>query len=395
MRHCLPPLRPNSRLLLRDLPADLARRPADWRAAALALEQAYAAAHGGGEAILVPSGRDGLRFVLAHLRRPGATTVIVPALADASVLEAIALLGLKAEFCDARSDGTLDPDRLHACVGPHVLAVIVVHIWGNAAAVQRILAVTDAAGIALIEDCAHAPATATPDGYLGTFGIASFTSCAPFKSVDCGGGGLVLTRDLALADAVRRAAACHTVASRRAVFMRVFAVWLVRGMTRANVYDAIGHRLFVGLGGADAALAWYKRWIRPFLKRDADREDKPLPSLAFLRSGRRQLGELPNRLVRRQRLARKLLDGVRAGLLVLPAEGVSAYYAMVVRTADPLEELTRLIAQRVDAIASPMVWMGDPATAPVARELAATTLQLPWCDDFDDSDVQLLIAALR
>jgi dTDP-4-amino-4,6-dideoxygalactose transaminase len=79
-----------------------------------------------------------------------------------------------------------------------------VHYAGYATNVERLRAICDSRGIALIEDAAHAPsATAATGETLGTAGLAGCFSFFSNKVLSCGEGGLLATNDDAVAELAR------------------------------------------------------------------------------------------------------------------------------------------------------------------------------------------------
>ncbi|MGH7790393.1 MAG: hypothetical protein ACRERC_26220, partial [Candidatus Binatia bacterium] len=260
-------------------------------------------------------------------------------------------------------------------------------------------------GVAVIEDCAHAPLA--PFGAAGRARVAaSFTSLAPFKLVDCGGGGIAFSADAALIAALRAAAPPAAPSGARTALSRLAGAAAVELATAPSLYDRLGHPAFARLGAGGGAMPFYKRHIRPILKRGADHpapisagaagEAAELPSLPFLRAGLRQLASLPARLTERRRLARRLADGLPEGLL-LAAEALdhSCEYAQLAVVADRAAALACLAAAGVDALPSPMIAWADPTACPVAAHLAAHAIQLPWFDGLTDADVDLLRRALQ
>ena len=96
---------------------------------------------------------------------------------------------------------TIDPDAIEDAIGPRTRAVIPVHMWGAACAMDRIMAV---AGRTTCW-CSRTPARAIGGGYegrkLGTIGHAGAFSFNYYKNMTAGEGGAVCTAD----DADRRA----------------------------------------------------------------------------------------------------------------------------------------------------------------------------------------------
>ena len=98
----------------------------------------------------------------------------------------------------------MTPYSLTEAIGPRTRAVIVTHLFGNAADIGPIVELCRARRIAVIEDCAQALG-ATIDGQrVGTFGDVGTYSFYPTKNLGAAGdGGAVSTRDAAIADSIR------------------------------------------------------------------------------------------------------------------------------------------------------------------------------------------------
>jgi dTDP-4-amino-4,6-dideoxygalactose transaminase len=133
--------------------------------------------------------------------------VIVPAITFVATAAAVRYCGATPVLADVvgEHDLNLDPDDVERRVTPRTKAVCVVHYAGYAADVQRLRALCDRHGLALIEDAAHAPsATAGGDGRkLGTHGLAGCFSFFSNKVLSCGEGGLLATDDDAVAELAR------------------------------------------------------------------------------------------------------------------------------------------------------------------------------------------------
>ena len=83
-------------------------------------------------------------------------------------------------------------------LGPATAAVVVVHIGGLVApAVRELQALCAAAGVALVEDAAHAHGSSLDGQSAGTFGVAGTFSFYPTKVIAGGEGGMIVTDDAA------------------------------------------------------------------------------------------------------------------------------------------------------------------------------------------------------
>ena len=151
-------------------------------------------------AVAVSSGTDALLAALMALEvGPGHEVITTPFtfFATAGVIHR---LGARPVFVDIDPrDFNLDPTKLARAITPRTRAIIPVHLYGQAADMDRIQAVVGT--IPLVEDCCQAIGTeynGVPVGGIGTLGCFSFF---PTKNLGAfGDGGLITTNDEALAD---------------------------------------------------------------------------------------------------------------------------------------------------------------------------------------------------
>jgi dTDP-4-amino-4,6-dideoxygalactose transaminase len=107
----------------------------------------------------------------------------------------------------------IDPDAIAAAVTPRTRAIVVVHLYGQMAAMERILPIAERHGLAVVEDTAQAISarreidgpqgpTWRMAGELGRVGTLSFF---PSKNLGAwGDGGMMVTQDDALAARLRK-----------------------------------------------------------------------------------------------------------------------------------------------------------------------------------------------
>ena len=97
----------------------------------------------------------------------------------------------------------IDPDDVRRRITPRTRALLPVHFAGQACDMDALMAIADAHGLKVVEDCAHAIETTyrgTPVGRFGDFGCFSFYVT---KNVTTGEGGMVVARRAEDADRVR------------------------------------------------------------------------------------------------------------------------------------------------------------------------------------------------
>lgn len=101
---------------------------------------------------------------------------------------------------------TLDPERFERAVqaigrsGQRVKAVIPVHVFGQAADMDAIVAIAERHGIAVIEDACEAIGGAYKGRPLGTLGDAGTFAFYPNKQMTTGEGGMIVTNDTRWSD---------------------------------------------------------------------------------------------------------------------------------------------------------------------------------------------------
>ena len=126
--------------------------------------------------------------------------VIVPSFTFVSTANAFVLRGARMVFIDVRPDTlNLDERLLPALLTSRTKAVVPVHYAGVACAMDAILATTEKAGVAVVEDNAHGLFGRYSGRPLGTFGTMSTLSFHETKNVFCGEGGGLVLNDAALA----------------------------------------------------------------------------------------------------------------------------------------------------------------------------------------------------
>jgi dTDP-4-amino-4,6-dideoxygalactose transaminase len=160
-------------------------------------EQEFAAACGVKECVAVNSGTDALRFIFLTLDlKPGDEVITVPNTFIATV-EAISQAGGKAVFVDV-DPGTynLDPAKIKAAITPRTKGIAPVHLYGQTADMDPILAIAARHGLWVIEDSAQAQLAEYKGRKACSMGVMAATSFYPGKNLGaCGESGAVLTND--------------------------------------------------------------------------------------------------------------------------------------------------------------------------------------------------------
>ena len=169
-------------------------------------EAEFARFVGVGHGIGVANGTDALEVALRALGvGPGDRVATVSHTAVATVA-AIELAGATPVLLDVDPERyTMDADELAEALKRDVFkAVIPVHLYGQPAAIDRIVQLCDAARVPVIEDCSQAHGAMLGNRQVGAFGRIACYSLYPTKNLGAfGDGGIVTTDDAGLAQRLR------------------------------------------------------------------------------------------------------------------------------------------------------------------------------------------------
>jgi dTDP-4-amino-4,6-dideoxygalactose transaminase len=170
------------------------------------LEQKVASFSGAKFAVGVSSGTDALLAALMAVEIGRGDEVITSPFSFFATAGVIARLGARPVFIDIDAQSfNLDPDAMAAVVTRRTKAILPVHLFGRCAAMDPIMEIAASRRLHVIEDAAQAiGATMGADRLAGSVGSLGCFSFFPSKNLGAfGDGGMIVTQDEALADAVR------------------------------------------------------------------------------------------------------------------------------------------------------------------------------------------------
>ena len=167
-------------------------------------EREFAAYHGAGDAVAFASGTVALIAMFRALGIGAGDEVVVPSLTFVSSATSVVFAGAKPVFADVDPDTfNLDPADVAGRLGPRAKAILAVHYGGQPADLAELTALSEAAGVHLLEDAAEAHGACYRGRHVGTWGLAGVFSFTPTKNITTGEGGMVTTDDLDLAQRLR------------------------------------------------------------------------------------------------------------------------------------------------------------------------------------------------
>ncbi|WP_018617411.1 DegT/DnrJ/EryC1/StrS family aminotransferase [Segetibacter koreensis] len=156
------------------------------------------------------NGTDALQIAMMALDLKPGDEVITPSFTYIATTEVIALLRLTPVFVDVdKATFCIDPEAIRKAITPKTKAIVPVHLYGQAANMQEIMAIAKEHNLFVIEDNAQAigcdytfsEGTVKKTGTIGTIGTTSFY---PSKNLGAfGDGGAMFTNDDALAEKLK------------------------------------------------------------------------------------------------------------------------------------------------------------------------------------------------
>jgi len=168
-------------------------------------EQEFAKFCGCQYAVGVGNGTDALWLALVGLGiGPGDEVITVPNTFIATA-EAISLTGARPVFVDVCEDTcNMDPELLEGAITARTKAVIPVHLYGQCADMEPIMAIARRHGLYVIEDACQAHGATYKGRMAGSMGDAGCFSFYPGKNLGAyGEAGAVVTNDPDLAARIR------------------------------------------------------------------------------------------------------------------------------------------------------------------------------------------------
>ena len=165
-------------------------------------EEEFATAMQRKHCVSCANGTDSLYIAMHGLGLKPGDEVIAPAHSWISTSETITQAGGKVVFVDTDPDTfTIDPRAIESKITKNTVGIIPVHLYGQPADMDPIMAIAQKSQLWVLEDCAQAHFARYKGKLVGTFGNAASFSFYPGKNLGAmGDAGAVVTNDAALAD---------------------------------------------------------------------------------------------------------------------------------------------------------------------------------------------------
>ena len=320
-------------------------------------EQSFAAYVGRKYCVGVGSGLDALTLSVRALGIGGRDEVLVPANTYIATVLAITANGATPVFVEPDMYFTLDAARIEAAMTERTKAIMVVHLYGQAAQMDTICRIAKAHGLHLIEDCAQSHGAKFDGTMTGAFGDAGCFSFYPTKNLGAfGDAGAVVTDDAELAKTLR----------------------MLRNYGSEKKY----HNKILGVNSRLDEL-----------------------QAALLRT---KLGHLAELITERERIAAAYLDGIQNPAIRLPKLRKNTnhvWHQFVIQTEDRDGFQTYLADHGIQTVIHYPIpphlsecyqYLGHKAgDYPVAEHMAKTVLSLPMFNGMREDEVQYVIETVN
>jgi dTDP-4-amino-4,6-dideoxygalactose transaminase len=171
-----------------------------------AFEREYADFVGVPHCVGMANGTDAIELALRALGIGYGDECILPANTFIATAEAVSRAGATPVLVDCADDDTylIDTDAVEAAVTPRTAALIPVHLYGQAAPVERLLPLARRVGAGVVEDAAQSQGARRNGSSAGALGDVAATSFYPGKNLGAyGDAGAALTSSADLAARMR------------------------------------------------------------------------------------------------------------------------------------------------------------------------------------------------
>lgn len=177
------------------------------------------------------SGATAIELALRALGVEPGDEVVLPSYLCRSVLTAVHAVRAQPVFCDVGANLQVTPDLLAAVLSKRTKVAILSHLFGDVADAPTIERLLRGKGVAMIDDAAQSFGATIDGRKVGSFGDVGVVSCGPGKPLAGSGGGVLVTRDAALA---RRVGEIMPAGERSASRRRVWSFWGRRRFRRVS-----------------------------------------------------------------------------------------------------------------------------------------------------------------
>ncbi len=337
---------------------------------------------GAQETIALSSGRFGLYLILKNLGLKQGDGVLLSAYNFRGVPKALLQDGFIPVFVDAdKKTYQISPEDIEKRISPNVKAIILTHLFGQPAEIDKIKDIAKRHNLFLIEDAAHSLGSYYQGGHTGTFAHAGFFSFAGSKTLNTSFGGMVVTGDKELACKIREDLNGYDFPTRSRLLKQRITTCIHALLTNRIFYSLTGYPITLLLHAFNKdPLEIYKS----LKKKEVSEYKMKFTNLQGL-LGLRQMEKLGSLVSQRQRNAQGMFQKLDSAITLqaVPPKCSPNYFMVALKTRNKKEASKKLLRRGID---SNLNYANDCAALygeegfPGARFLSDSilTIQLPF-----------------
>lgn len=159
-------------------------------------EKRFSVEHSCSYSVAVSSCTAALHIAMMAIGVKEGDEVIVPAFTWITSASCAEYVGARVRFVDVEKETmNIDPSKIEEAINEKTKAIVAVHLFGNPAKMDEIMAIARKYNLKVIEDCACAIGTEYKGKKVGTIGDIGCFSFHPRKAITTGEGGMCSTND--------------------------------------------------------------------------------------------------------------------------------------------------------------------------------------------------------
>lgn len=186
--------------------------------------------------VAFPFARTAIYFVLKNLDLPKGSEILMPPITIKGILDVVVELGLVPVYVEMDTETlNFQMDDLHRKIRPNVKAVIITLLFGLVPDVSAMVKLFREHGIFIIEDFSQCLNGRFDGKLVGTFGDVGIYSSSSIKTLDTLGGGMAVTDDESMHEALKKAKESLWPANRKFLIKKAW-INLVRNIATSRPY---------------------------------------------------------------------------------------------------------------------------------------------------------------
>lgn len=341
-------------------------------------------------AVCVPQARFGIYLALKAMISPGQKVIMSP-YTIYDVVNMVLCAGGQPVFADIEEETcNIDPARIEELIDGDTGAVMVTHLHGLACDMERISDICKRRNVPLFEDAAQAFGARSGGRHVGSFGQAGVYSFGRAKNINAFYGGMVVTRDQEIYEAVAAELATFPYEDTGKLVKRIGHCLASDMMTLPAVFSPLTFRVFryAALNNVRSINQVVQTENNPVRREDVPAHYQRRMTPLQARIAREQLADVENNTLIRLGYAERYHEGLEGmeGLRLPPRrpDGSHIYLQYPIQVEDRWDLVRYMMrhgrdvaVQHMNSAAELDVYSDFYRDCPVARRVSQSVVLLP------------------